>query len=542
MWVDIKFTPDLSKTPKYRLRTANIKTSATLDSLVVPTIALTGTILHADPVLATKNATTPSDTVEYGFVVAGDTNCRYIWIKNEGNTPLVIESFIAPGRPYMNIQPDLTALLPFSIDTGETKSFLICGTMDTWGDTTVPFVLNYRDNQCSPSNTAYLHFKSTNNVVVLGIPDHPPTYLDCRNSEQPGTITNMGAGVDIKLIKAEIVNGTAAPNDRASEFTFTANGTRFLDLAGKILKPGESETVLVRYSPTLIGNAGAYLRFEWDSAGTRFWDSTILVAKGVQLANTFSVENANAPGQPYNAFTGEFFTVPARITENIVGPQGGLPPGARGATFTVTWRRDLFQFIDLQDKNGFTAQKLSGPSPDGAGNESITIHVDAPAGTDITSAADLVDMRFQLMISKEEISDFTISNGFFTDAAGTQICYIINSHVPAQFIPTDRCGDNVVREFLRGNKPTTISYLNPNPVVNGGDLKLGYRVNVPLVPVTIELFDVLGDKVRTLQLDKACAKGDHIATIATDGLAAGTYTIRLSGGDWTETTSFVIKK
>jgi hypothetical protein len=540
MWVDVRFTPNLSKTPKYGLRTAFLKTSATLTDTIIPTIAFSGVIKHGEPVLTTNTAT---DIVDYGYVEVGVETKRTIKIENKGDAPLIITSFIAPGTPYTRMQPDLNTMLPFSIDPGVTVSFDLFGAMNTYGDTTVPFVFNYKTS-CAPPSTPLLQFKSRKNDVKLGIPEHPPTYITCRTSEVDGFVRNQGNLVDINLRTAWIVDG-AAPNNQSSQFTFVENGGRTLDLKGKVLPSGQTELIPVRYTPTAVGNPGAYLKVEWDSAGKVFMDSTPILATGVALANTFSVENT--AGQPYTARTNEFFTIPARITDNITGPPNAAPPGARGATFTVTWKGDLFRFPDAGNQfeqiGNLEASVVSGPSRDlTTGNESVTIHVQTSDNTDIVNAGELVGLKFQLMVAPDVQSDIVISDGFFTDASGAPICYIFNQHIPATFEPIDNCGDPTLRGFLRGTKPTTITYLNPNPAVPGSDLKLGYRVNVALAPVTIELYNVLGDKVRTLQADKASAKGDHIATIVTEGLAAGAYTIRLSGTDWSETKSFVIEK
>jgi hypothetical protein len=331
------------------------------------------------------------------------------------------------------------------------------------------------------------------------------------------------------------------------QFTFEATGTDQLTFTNEVMDPGEIVTMNVKYSPTRAGTAYAILEATWDSAGVKtFTGTTLIEATGVLLRNVFSVENVAAAAQPYSVETGEFFTVPIRITDNIEDPAD-----VRGATFTVSYRGDLMHFAgSVQNPteglvlvNGFgDARVISGPTPpDVDGYESVTIHVNSTGG-DILNASELVQMRFQLMITTVEQSDIIVSNGVFTDAAEAPLCYFVNSYIPAQFVPIDRCGDNVVRTWLRGTKPTSISYLNPNPAVPGSDLTLGYRVNVPLAPVTVEIFDVLGDKVRTLQSAKTSAKGDHSLVIATDGLAAGVYTVRLSGGEWSETTNFVIEK
>ncbi len=542
MWVDVKYTPNLALLPDpYAPRLAYLKTSATLDSTAIPTLELRAIVRRGIPVLGTN---TTSDTLDFGYVNVGNQVMRPVRITNTGDAPLIITSYETPGRPFLRLEPDLTPNLPFVIDTGVTVAWEVWGTMDTWGDTTVPLKFNFA-TPCVKPVIPQLLFKSRNNVVLLEIPPHPPTYIDCRTSEVSGTLSNLGNLVQINLRRVRIVNGLT-PNDDANLFTFVETGTNEIIYpgAGKLMDAGDVANFPIRFSPSFTGTVGAYLWAEWDSAGVKFWqDSVEITAEGVALSNFFSVENTANVGQPYTAVTNDFFVIPVRITQDLTAPKDAQPVGAKGATFTITWKGDLFDFIrdQMDEMPNLDARIVSGPTRDANGNESVTIHVEAETG-EINTAGDLVHLRFQLMISRELLSDFIISDGFFTDAGGNPICYILNQHIPAQFVPVDRCGDQTVRDFLNDLKPTTISYLNPNPAVPGADMKLGYRVNVSIAPVTIELFDVLGDKVRTLQANHASAKGDHVATIVTDGLAAGTYTVRLSGADWVETTSFIIEK
>lgn len=540
IWVDVRFKADLSK--GYLPRTAFLRTRESTEKRV-KTINLTGNVRHAVATLTTDIA---PDTLDYTYIDVGKEECRTFSIRNDGDAPLIIESFIATGSPYRAIVPNLTPLLPFTIDIGTTMSFTICGSMDTWGDTTVPFILNYRDNLCTPSTTIYQHYSASNNVMTLGIPPHPPTYIGgCRNSTVNGLITNRSFRMPANLQSAEIVNGGPGL-DNADQFTFT-NGSRSISLGNKLIQPGESEQIPVVYqpagTPAPTGPVGAILRATWDSAGTVFTSETEIHGVGVLLRNTFSVENA--AGQPYEAYTNEFVTIPARITDNIAGPAGAAPPGARGATFTVKWKGDQFKFLGATGRGTFTVTPPLGAGDEirdnATGDEMVTIHVESDAG-DIVNAQDMVDMNFQVMLTKFKSTDITISNGAFTDAQGSDLCYFENQYIPGQFIQQDNCGDGTLREWMNGKKPASISYLTPNPATSGSQLKLGYTVNVPLAPVTIELFDVKGEKVRTLKSGSFSSKGDHSLLIATGGLAAGSYTVRLSSTGAAETTGFVIEK
>ncbi|HEX5315493.1 MAG TPA: T9SS type A sorting domain-containing protein, partial [Candidatus Kapabacteria bacterium] len=62
------------------------------------------------------------------------------------------------------------------------------------------------------------------------------------------------------------------------------------------------------------------------------------------------------------------------------------------------------------------------------------------------------------------------------------------------------------------------------------------------VPLTMEIYNILGQKVETVMDGEAVAEGDHSMTIETTRLPAGQYILRLSDGTTVDSRPFVVQK
>ncbi len=529
MWVDVEFKADLSFSPKYALREDILEAIPDITGdTAVRRIHFTGEVTHGE------TGITPSTMIDLGYVQLGAINNIGFIATNTGDSTLIINGYDIPFE--ITFTPALP--VPLTLEKGEQRVFIGQVALNQYIDTT--FTINLRSNSpCSPMSTILVHvIASQQSVAPLGFAA-PPTYVVCRDNQQKVSLSNKGT-VDINLRQVEIFD-EVAPYVNANQFQFVANNTQTYTYAPfKTIKSQKIEELPVLFKPQVSGLLFAKVRFIYDYIDTSkktVIDTVyaIIGGDGVLLKNTFTVKNPS--NASYSAVTGDVFTVPVSITDTIE-----LQAGVYGATFSVTYRRDLFEYVDVAGANS----NISIPTKpvitnDGAGNETATFTV--TSSSQIELGMKLVDIKFRVMVSKDDKSDFLVSNGQFTDQSGATLCYFDNQHIPGDFIPQYLCGDASLKEYLKTNSvKTRIAPISPNPVTPGASPKLVYRLGENNTPISIDLFDVLGNKVQTIQSTTTMVAGEHSKLINTKSLAPGTYTVRISSPNSDVTTSFVLTK
>jgi len=181
---------------------------------------------------------------------------------------------------------------------------------------------------------------------------------------------------------------------------------------------------------------------------------------------------------------------------------------------------------------------------DASGNESVTFFLQSKQPP-ITQLTPTNTMHFTVEVAKDYASSITISNAVFWGASPTDtLCYVINSYTPEQFTPAPSCGDSTLRTWLNGVKPTSIIGVSPNP--SFGDSRtpivISYNVNVDNLPITIELYNALGEKVRTIARSITQNKGEYDLPFGVSNMSSGLYILRITSPGYVESSQFLIQK
>ncbi len=530
VWVDFAFKADLSK-PYTLLRTAFLRATNTFDSTDIDVVSLYGTVRHA---VITLNPTT---IINMGIIPFGVPSPAGFTLTNTGDSPLTITSAIFPFEMTITSPSPLT--FPFTLQPGEVLPFSFEITSNVYTDTTlsVSFATTF-DTVCTTPDEVLIQYIVSNRKVATTGFQSTPTYVDCRESLYDVSITNEGT-VPLNLLSVEIINEAPTYND-ADQFVFQSNlSTKITYQPAVVLAPINGiQRIPTLFKPTREGPLSARVRFVYDSAGV-IKDSVmdIITGPGVKLDNIFSAQNPAGVGVNYVAKTGEIFTLPLRYTDPIE-----VPAGAYGVKVNVTYKRDVLHY---EDGNVDPVGSFNSPSDDPAvynndGTETVTIT--SRSGQQIINGETFANMKFTVMVAKDSTTDIVLSNGEFLDQNGATLCYFDNLYIPGQFAAEYLCGDESVSEYMKGNNPTRIVQVSPNPSTPAGNIKVLYDVNIDELPVTIELFNVLGAKVRTIQTNSVLRKGAHKASFDTKGIPAGTYTLRVTSPESSQTETFVINK
>jgi hypothetical protein len=529
IWVLVRFKADLTKTgaAKYANRHANLvaeyanELTGSSDSVL---IEFTGKVQHAE-------LTFNPQLLNFGFVTRGQSNTGYVTVVDTGDAPFVVKSVSFPG-PITGISINGKALAAGdTIHRGDTVVLAIDNQLDVFADTTVNYTL-FSDHSCGDFTASVQSIASSLRVLGTGYPA-PNVFVGCRQHDSSIVFTNKGS-VQIKLVSVDI----ATPNP-VGQFELvdpTGNkGTSVTFVGGKTLNFNDSVVIPIIYHPTTAGSATATIVYTYDSAGTKFTLTKQASGVGVQLKTTLSAEQPG--GAPYTANTGLTFNVPVSITTTAL-PQNA---DVRSISFNLTYTQDVVNFIDAAPSSAlYTIVGNPGPVAIGNGKERISYTISSP--TQITNLENIVQSHFRVMVAQPMTTQFVVSDVKFYDGGGNVICYVAADTIPGVFVPNYLCGDTTLHKYLQGVLPTRIAALSPSIVGDNEDPILYYGINRADLPVRVEIYNVLGERVRVIKNTASQPTGEYKLPIGTRGLTSGTYTVRLVTPISAESANFILQK
>jgi len=534
IWVDVVFKPDLSKPAnvKYLDRHMDLVASAIQPGEKDQVINFTGVIRHAIPVI------TPT-SLDFGTVPLFTPIYRNFLLQNFGDTTLEVESIVGVNSPVNNvdsIKPGTQVL------AHDSTGVLVQVTMviTSYTDTTVTIGVVFK-TACTDTLWVTLHIAATYvNPTNTGHP-YQPTFLNCRSALDSILAQNLGTS-PLTLEKIDIINQNPPG---APQFAFD-NGLQTL-IVGKVFNPKINirQYFHVHYNPTIEGPVSDSILCTWDSLDVttgkivkKLYSGNMLTGTGRLERDTLSPLQA-VPTTPYSTTTGSNIDVPIKLTRN-------LPPdvNANGVTFSVTYRRDLLDLntAKLGDYDPTLSDVVAPKITDDAlGNETVTYNL--RSSVPITKLQPITTMHFELMVSLNYNSTIAVSNAVFWGADPTDtLCYVINEVDTAVFIPNPTCGDSSLRISLGGNMPTRIIGVTPNPSIEGKTPVVTYKVNEDKIPLTIEIYNALGERIRTIEKDVPHASGEYTLPLGMNNLPSGMYVLRITSPTSVESGEFIIQK
>ena len=541
IWVDVVFKP---MNPRdYSPRNATINAATATDTAKF--VTLTGKILHAI-------ARVSPSYLDYGYVALNVQTTKNFTLFNDGDAPLLIQSiFPTIAYPRTNVTYlDGSPIIPGDkILPGGNRVFTVTMGLTNYTDTTVILSVLGQTSCVEIQFDTQRIAASIINPLNTGH-TYSPTYKDCRFSADSIKATNNGSQ-PLTLKKLEILATSTLPNP--TEFTFT-NGTQTLDVNTVYPKGGYSKWYPVIYRPTMVGPASALIKCTWDSLRKdMFGNDTIpkqvfssdsLFGVGRIERDTLTARQSN--GQPYSAIAGNNVDVPIRLLR-------ALPDyaGAYGIAFQVTYRQDILN-VDKSNPNVTYGTNANGNvaitpvgkpvvTDDGVGNETMTFTVSS-VNPITTLVSDILTIHYQAMIAKDLTSDIKVSNPAFLDQNGKTLCYIYNDTIPGTFNHDYICGDTSLHIYLKGETITRIVQITPNPSIAEAVPVLTYQVRQDNTPLTIEMFNALGEKVRTIERSDSHKKGEFNLPIGVRHMPTGLYVIRITTPSSVVSETFLIQK
>jgi len=174
-------------------------------------------------------------------------------------------------------------------------------------------------------------------------------------------------------------------------------------------------------------------------------------------------------------------------------------------------------------------------------NGLATVHVVLQSGSPITGGH-VADLIGTVAVARARGTAITVSNvAFFDNTNPTPLCYVAHTEIPAVFQPSDLCGDTTLRQYMiTGKLRFSIGQVSPNPASN--TVQVGLDVKEEGTPVTVELFNVTGESVRTYTTSQTMGIGHQNMDLDLTGLPQGAYTIKVSAPGETGSQMILIQR
>jgi hypothetical protein len=518
LWVDLKFTPNLNK--GYVARTAEIRAFASSGGTEYhPVIDLAATVRHSTIRLTPTN-------YDFGLVQPGNTPTTNVWIHNDGDTTLTLsnlaidQGFTLSGfTPGQRIAPGDSAMV--TVTTPVVNGILL-GTLTAFG----PIKCTDTTQSTFNAYATSLSFQSKDN-------DFGDVYI-CQSGN--GVVSTSIFGTKgAKFISARIIDtlGTSG----ASQYTFW-NNKKEIDSLNAFVAPGGKVQFAINYIPALGAGTNAMVVYTWEDTSNGGHVTVITTSKltgnGLHYNTTLSLKK-DYGDQVYSAHVKDIVNIPIQMKTT-------MDPKAKvyGMSFDVRYKRDEFEAVQPKNEGGFVVSSFNRvPDPSDNNYEIATIKV--TSGSPITQTDTVIHLPLVYVIAKDTTSSFRVFPPALLDQSGNTVCWVTPDTIAGTFYGLDYCGDATMRSMVRNGAPTvSIRSVTPNPAVANASVK--YNVTLDGAPVTIEVYNQLGQKSLTVMEHQAHQPGTYTAEFDTSVLPSGSYVIRVASMGEVRSQRFVVQK
>ncbi len=519
-FVDVIFNANLAN--GYADRIDSLFANATDDggSKYTDTMTLTGRVRHAIV------AITPT-SYNYGLQLPGAKVSETFTLTNTGDTDFNFGTLQLPGTDFEILsQSDQSGLLA----PGATDTIVIQYTAKQSGGFAFDTASGY-DDICTSFSLPLAGEGLLNSVTEIGH-QYPLVYL-CHDDSAAISTTNVGT-FPMLLNSVAIMNAVPNSGDSA-QFSFIQNGNFSIQNGGQLISmiPSmpidtlQTLTFPVLYTPTNSASVSAVAVFYYEdtSKGQQryFIHEQSITGVGYATTNTVALQSPTVSSQgAYTAVTSKEVTMPV----NLLSPFDSIAQ-VYGVRLTIRYYGDVFQFLPTTLAAGITNLGSTNPVVDPTDSKYDLLTLDLRSLKPIETMGTLATLNWQYVVAKDSISPFQILGLAFLDQRGDSECWVSHDSIPAQFYGQNLCGDATLRNFLKGGLPVlSIGDVFPNPATQSA--AVNFTVDQDATPVTLRVYNALGEPVQTVLKDATYEKGSHMTWFDASCLPSGLYTIYLT--------------
>ncbi len=521
-WVDLLFKPNPLQ-DGFNTRFVSVAASGQTSggTWYSDTLSCVGVVRHA---IVTINP--PS--YNFGVLLPDSTAVATYTITNTGDTAYIF-SGLASSDPSFTILSG-----PGAGDTlypGMTDTMIVQYTaLHNGGASSTVFAANGDHSLCNQPQSLGKGLSSL--ALTTATPTTFPLTYICHNDTNYVSFKNIGT-VGVLLDSVEIID-SAGLQPVSDEFAFDTTGAvvitpQLLNL-GMGVDTGTTVTFPITYSPKTNSNVAVEAVFYWEdtSRGQTLFHQQIrpITGIGYQTANLVSLPNPAGLTTPYSAVTASTVTMPIQLHQ-----QFDTVAQIYGVQFSLRYYRDEFQNPQVTPDASSGIQLANNPAAeataDPADNNYELLPIHLTSASPITTSNALGSVTWQYVVAKDSVSAVQVKDLMFLDNTGSSACWVAAAADTANFYGLNTCGDATLRNFLKGGLPVlSIGSVVPNPAMESATVAFTVAQNA--TPVTMRVYNALGQPVETVMNGTPYDKGTYSAGVDASELPSGLYTLYLS--------------
>jgi hypothetical protein len=486
IWIDVAFTPDMSKPAPARWADRHATLVATNYLRNDPKIQLTATIVR--PALAVDES-----SLDLGSTTVGVTRSATVTVRNTGNAPLSISDIrAADSRLVVSGLTIGDTLLP-----GEERIVTVTLSSSDPDSIVTSLIVRCNEDCADPQEVTVRLVVKADPKKQTSIGVERAAFAEqftCQQRSATARFVNTGEA-DVELVSADIIG------DANNVFAFSDGSTHLPIL--QTLQSGENMDVAIRALPRLSGASTATLVFTWDSLGS-ISTSTCPLYVNAAVATASLQVSADRTG----LVPGATFNVPVTLRS---APASGVTE----AVVSLAYRGDLFAFRSIASTMG--AQVVSNNyQPDGT--QILTIVADDPGG--LSDGTLLCTLTFETMLTLEDSTRIDVTDArFLHDTDSLCVDWRLE---PGNFYRSSECGDSLIGQVLRGRTRLSIEATSPNPAREQVTVLLRSGIEQT---ADVVLIDPLGRTIvsRTLDIHPGATNVD----LDLNSVSSGPYTLQV---------------
>lgn len=484
-------------------------------------------------------------TIDYGETGVNQVLTQKFQLTNTGTADFYVSelSFSDASVTVFNIIDGLT--LGQTIAVGETVEVTVEATSATPGVFVNTLIASHTDDCAIVSNT---HTATFDEFKVSALGTSFPATWTCQNRASEVSFTNSSnkpvllRGVELLAGDPGAVNATEI--ELLDPVVGDVVGTSIVTFPGGSTEvaPKTTLTFPVRFVSAIVGPSRAPVQFTYiDTAGLTQVINVDVTGSGKNYPMDLTMSNT-APV----AINDHEIEIPIQVEQTDLS-LGDL----YGYEFDLTFNEDMFTIADVQPGNGgLQPAAVSTTQVQVDGKNYSTVRIRAFDGVNKLQDNENIFARILMRtrLTLEDTTSITPSNlRYLTlDAQGNEIeaCYVPMTESGTSFVYDPLCGDKTLREYLdKGVGFLQNASVAPNPVKHS--TAISFEVLKDNASVSVEIYNALGDKVKTIVQDQTMRTGKHSYNLDVTELPSGTYYSRVSAGPdqaYVRTTQFTVSK
>lgn len=513
--VQVRFTANLADPSVWRTHEAVLK--VTYAGATEPKTALLKVDLY-------RAVLSSPGTVDFGTSALNDPRSRSFEIENTGNTDFIVKDWTVSNPVFTLVSGIAVGQV---IKPNEKITVVVQATAADANTYTGDLTIN-GTTLCGQIIKPMTYTTRKFEVTAQGA-DVPETWTCESNDDHVVRFINNSSD-DVRLRGVEILSGDpSAVNASQIEFgtqtvgTVMPGGTVITFPGGQVLVPANTTMEFpVVFNSNIVGPAQVPVQFTYlDTIGI----SQVINVDVTGIGKHYPIDLSMATSVP-SAVNDKEVEVPIKVAQTNLAASD-----LYGFEFDLTFNEDMFYTWNVKEggQGQLVPTIVNGPVRqmiNGVNYATLTIRAHSATDRLRDGQNQLAIVNLMTALTLEDTTSFWPSNLKFLRQDGSAACYVPTTQIGTAFTYDPLCGDKSLAGYMdRGANFLRDQGVMPNPAKDASILKFGLGANDALV--TVEIFDALGQKVKTVMTGESLKAGKHEIKLDLSTLPSGVYYARV---------------